>query len=665
MISRVRFWMAQHLSHKAVSNSIVAPLARIMFSPPPHGGQFSANPGSTGTSASRDRSRSPRRGPPAWTSGDSDLDAQFYAKGLDPKLLVEFARMPPADRRRIIRSVLDDPKENNDAWIAKCVSNFDEAQARKESTYTVRPVHSSSVSTPSSSTASSSTVVSPSRSEQAVSPMRPIVLDMDNPLIVQSMSVAWPDRSEFVHLFLESLEEGQYNFFMSMEPSVQCFFAWAFLLTAPDDREAQAHHVNAMIRRHMTIWPQAKAIAPPPQASPKPRVRVQMIFVGMSMMAAASVSATVINQVVLSHPDVDIDMLPTIVPKTGTRSDPIRSQDAMAAFGVQLDSSAMSSNSVRIDLLSKVDALKQSNTKFLVVCVIQPVITQGVYPLNAMTAGDLHAVCNNYIWETMGLIDGLRQAFGDEGIADLLLTPRMGNNEVISSLWGHMISAMPRPSQVSVAATPTVFGTPSNARVLSTVTDNSSVNEKIDEELGPEPSRIVIENAQDGVRPTLLWRVLNVRQYNERPLSQSETTMLMSIRCSTEEATKMPSRGWWLRWLTTNERVSGQILNEKMPCHGLILNTTGRPPRNKTPGVTPRGSGMCGVQRYCVNCEDALKLLDFNYNETFMADTVLAMLGNVMPSWSNSPGARPLNWGRPPNPDRQHQCGVQCQRIHG
>ena len=94
------------------------------------------------------------------------------------------------------------------------------------------------------------------------------------------------------------------------------------------------------------------------------------------------------------------------------------------------------------------------------------------------------------------------------------------------------------------------------------------------------------------------------------------------------------------------------MISDIMPCHELILPTTGQKAAAENPAGKP-----CGSKRYCLNCETALEMLLQTRDLPSIVDSLVALLTKALTCWSES---TEVSWHESSECVVDHICGVQC-----
>ena len=80
--------------------------------------------------------------------------------------------------------------------------------------------------------------------------------------------------------------------------------------------------------------------------------------------------------------------------------------------------------------------------------------------------------------------------------------------------------------------------------------------------------------------------------------------------------------------------------------------------RGRAPSASKYAS-VCGVERYCQNCEKVFDMLGRGYGLHTLADVLLALVTKAVPTWgTNSTGG--VEWVRREGVDRVHTCEATC-----
>jgi hypothetical protein len=114
-------------------------------------------------------------------------------------------------------------------------------------------------------------------------------------------------------------------------------------------------------------------------------------------------------------------------------------------------------------------------------------------------------------------------------------------------------------------------------------------------------------------------------------------------------------RDWWLRWFGVLDTPAARVFEELLPCHAIIMTTTGLPAKVEGKFTTP-----CGLQRYCRNCEKVFDVLDMSYPADVLADVTMALITKCVPTWIGKNANSSCEWARKDHPDREHICDNTC-----
>ena len=176
----------------------------------------------------------------------------------------------------------------------------------------------------------------------------------------------------------------------------------------------------------------------------------------------------------------------------------------------------------------------------------------------------------------------------------------------------------------------------------------------IGEEHPPDLTNWLKATPTSRVSPSQISKLLVVRTFRERTLNKRESDMLESFLVNTGSKRKCAGRAFFLRWFGLEDTPVGMILDEHMPCHGMIVRTTGA----RAPPAS-RYASECGAERYCKNCEKVLETLSQGYGLNTVADVLLALITKAVPTWSNGSSGG-VDWARREGVDRVHRCDANC-----
>ena len=141
---------------------------------------------------------------------------------------------------------------------------------------------------------------------------------------------------------------------------------------------------------------------------------------------------------------------------------------------------------------------------------------------------------------------------------------------------------------------------------------------------------------------------------NPRKLDEWEKETLISMRMKNSEGEiRYVSRDFWYLWLGHTNLPIAEVFDELFPCFGTIIPMTGQ---NAPPGC----GEPCGVQRYCNNCEEVVKMLGRSWDVRTWTDITYAWLKSLMQEWATSLQTPPdLTW-HPCRACDVHHCGPTC-----
>ena len=177
----------------------------------------------------------------------------------------------------------------------------------------------------------------------------------------------------------------------------------------------------------------------------------------------------------------------------------------------------------------------------------------------------------------------------------------------------------------------------------------------VGEEQPPDLTNWLKATPASRVSPSLISKLLVVRTFRERTLNKRESDMLESFMVNQGSKRKSAGRAFYLRWFGLEDTPVGMILNEHMPCYGMIVRSTGA-----RASPSSKCASECGAHRFCKNCEKVLEMLSQGYGLNTISDVLLALITKAVPTWSNGSSGG-VEWARRDGVDRIHKCDVNCQ----
>ena len=267
----------------------------------------------------------------------------------------------------------------------------------------------------------------------------------------------------------------------------------------------------------------------------------------------------------------------------------------------------------------------------------------------------LHQKPNKWLWLFLQASETTRQQFKQEDIADVVFAPPAAVlSQELADMWGER-TELSQPAEQDVSPVlPHVHSTPAKFGVVSVLSTTSQDMSPIGEEHPPDLTNWLKASSTSRVSPSLISKLLVVRTFRERTLHRRESDTLESFMVNKASKKKCASRAFFLRWYGLEDTPVGMILDEHMPCHGMIVRTTGA-----RASPTSRYASECGVDRYCKNCEKVLEMLSQGYGLNTIADVLLALITKAVPTWSNGSSGG-VEWARREGVDRVHCCEANC-----
>ena len=148
--------------------------------------------------------------------------------------------------------------------------------------------------------------------------------------------------------------------------------------------------------------------------------------------------------------------------------------------------------------------------------------------------------------------------------------------------------------------------------------------------------------------------LIEARLFDSRELEPWEDSTLK--RCMMEHVetkeTAYISRAFWLLWLGFDKTPVTGIADKLMPCFVNMETATGS---IQMPGSS--GSGTCGKERYCSNCERLMQLLGQAWHVQSMTDVAVAWLDRI--AAAHCSGDASVQWHERPK-ESPHVCGPMC-----
>ena len=611
----------------------------------------------------RDRSRSRERlsPQPPWSSGDPDIDAEFYRFGLEEQLLEDFCFVPFAERKRVMQSMqrllAKDSLTSPGGYVNGVIKKHFEANpdsrrhGPKQPPRYNRPVQSPSSASAGSAGRQNTETVDPSTRRSFQEPTVP-------PQAVE-LAALIKAPSEMTAQVITYLQPHQEEWFFELSPPQQLHVAWCLMLTGPSFARDQSEFFDHMIARCNMLFPQKTTLPRSLDTPSRPRVTVQVVLIGMSLPASLAISNALVAKLREPVNDVDIVLKPAVVFHDRNDSK-ITADDCVRAGPIAPVKVYSTVTLYAADVRQNINQIISDNLKFVVLCAVASVVTGGPLLLPRLIPADTH-MSNCHFYDALQLVDLLRQQLGgDDMVTEAILSPPP-SGDWLSEAWGNSVEVISPRDWLPIRPIPSVYGVPSNFRVAPTFTDSGGDATPINGQQRANVTAIPAAGHFGAIRGHGLAKTISEGQFQTmRQATAEEAASIEAMRTDNGSGYRfLPCREWWIRWMCMDPQWSAHIYNAAYPCMQEVRRIDGKPHRSAAPpGAVPLTK--CGDFRYCASCELVLKHLDRGFCESTMADTALSMISNAAGCWARKPGQLPLQWGRPTSAMRQHQCKKNC-----
>ncbi len=624
--------------------------------------------------ASGDRSRSPTRGSamaaastPPWTTERPGCDDWIKRNVADPGVLEKLAELPVAKRRQLVLTCIDKKVQNPDAWLFSCCRNYRLDEAEKRLTGVDRfgmPVNSHgppgvSTSGWGGSPTMAASGVSPrgAASPPACSPAMDMMQQTKPPQWAREAFRAWPgDKSSLIAAVMDNLNREEADAFAELDPVTMSALAMALTLAAPDVESGASKVLAQWLKRRdafTTLAPSVSFGAAVASCTAAPIV-IQLIMVGNADVRGTLLSTLTSRVVTKMDHTANVQFCkPIVLAETDEQIKDITSLETACAL-VESDSTRTWSEMHAL-MEREAEKWKEQQRRFVVVSMLSPT-AQLMEDQKSGSDRGLHGPGSRWIFPAAQMTAVIAKAVGPEYVASVTFAPRDMNaksQDLLTKFFGAQIERA-LPKTASPGNEPAVYAIPRET-VWSEVLESKALNPEWDGWKVPS----AMMNLQDnGVNlATSAMRLMVIDMFKERALADGEKALMMSVRaqhCQTGELRALP-REWWFSVYGLSETPVPSFYKEKYKCACTIISATGMPARSTGSGVP------CGRDRYCMQCEKTLKMMDAGYNMNALVNGVVSVITKAVSSWRR--GGQATLFNREIAAEMDHACGDDCVQF--